>query len=129
MEEDKTSEKSENKSAFLIGIIYICNPIIKTTLKIELTIKIPGCDNLVVNWEKVCGNSLSPMPGLNASLTTGKFINVPIITDGNFDIGDPRMAINPQEINVPAMVSQNSVTIGTNKAEITFWINPNMDNK
>jgi hypothetical protein len=124
IEEDELYKRSEHQSSWLISIIYTCNPVMKTNIELELKVSVPSCDMLEVKWSKICGNSLAPIPGLNASITSGNFKNVQVISDGIFDIQDPKLEGFTKR-DADSFVG-HSIALGVPSIEINFWLSPHV---
>lgn len=96
-----------------ISVIYICVPIMPSTLKLKMTINIPGCKLLETFWDKVCGNILTPVPGLQAQLFTEKIKGVEILKDGLVDITDTRI-MGPSPIGNDVMITEDHLELKFN---------------
>lgn len=114
------SETSAIKASYLISTIYECNPLIQTTLTIELLVKLPGCPPMVMIWSKMCGNTLAPIPGLEAFITsvyTKSLHKERFINQGLFDFDRSK----PEFLD-PSNHNGNTIVLDDHRVQLDFKI-------
>ena len=113
----KIDRKKDEQQIFNINLVYICLPYIKTILTIEIEITVPGCPMNTVKFEKHCGITLTPIPGLQGVLKTGENQNksIPFIHNGLFDIDEQDPIYDP---STPMM---NDFKLLDNSLELTLF--------